>query len=616
MRQSLLVFGPCLVVLVSSTGLAANVCVGPAATGAGDGSDWNNIAQWSSSAFARGSTYYLQTGAYGSKTLDTAESGSTYVLIKKATASAHGADAGWQGAYGTGSADFVNGASLTVATSYWDIDGVTGGGPGNWQTGHGITFNNAAGTAVDWINVPKDPLSNLNLRHCRFTQTGDTTKNAQFANVVYQVGPVGLSHSTFEYLFVDNISGLPFFMRFGMGDVFQYNYLGKVCGASAFDVDQHCEVLVHWGMSDVHFRYNYVEHTPSSGGLIKNDAEHGKPGHVSDSFRIYGNVFEGRNDGVPISCNDGECTNWTIINNTFHDNSGGPFTNGGAYSVTNLIGYNNIVFNAWDMVTYFAPYDWYSRLNGSPNDTSCQTGADSTQNVCVGCASGCDTVKETLDPFVNSSGHLFEDFSLSGPMASWPGFDVCASVVTCDSTSTYDLDALGNRRGADGVWDRGAIEFVSDAALDAGVRDASSPAIDAAVPGADARAPAEDAAAAWWPDAARSDAVAPDSMAPGADAAPLDAANLPDSGTPSADAGPAQVTNSCSCGATAAPLGGWLAWAALVTLLARRRPTSLTEDFHWNRCEQLHQRSIRRRPYRTATSQLATPGSGGTCSPL
>jgi len=522
-----------VVLLISTRSLAANVSVGPVATGAGDGSDWSNIAPWSSVPLVRGNVYFLQSGTYGSKVLDTAVAGSTYVSIKKATASAHGAEAGWLDSYGTGTADFGGGASLTITTSYWDIDGVTGGGPGSWQSGHGITFNNAAGNAIDWISIPADPVSNLNLRHCSFTQTGDPTQNATFANVVNQVGSSGLNDSVFEYLYVNNISGLPFFFRFGSGDVFQYNYIGTVCGASSFDVNQHCEVMVHWGMSDVQFRYNYVEHTPSSGGLVKNDAVHGDPGHVSDRFRIYGNVFEGRQDGIPIVCNDGQCANWTIINNTFHDIVGGPFSNGGAYAITNLVAYNNIVFNAWGMIAFFAPYSWYSRLNGSPNNTSCQTGADASQNVCTNCVSGCDTVTETLDPFVSSAGHALEDFRLAGPITEWPGMDVCASIVTCDGQSRYDIDAFGNRRGADGTWDRGALELCSDATSCAGP---------------DAGAGGEGASPG-----------APDAAATGGGASTVDAAD----GAASNDSG-------CGCHAAAGGHAGRLALLALGLGLGRR----------------------------------------------
>ena len=112
---------------------AANtsVCVAPAATGDGSGTDWNNQAQWSTVAFTRGKTYYLADGTYGSKTLDTAVNGSVYIYIKKATVSAHGTDTGWGSTYGDGVATFDT-ASLSILSDYWDLDGVTGGGPSAW----------------------------------------------------------------------------------------------------------------------------------------------------------------------------------------------------------------------------------------------------------------------------------------------------------------------------------------------------------------------------------------------------------------------------------------------------------------------------------------------------
>jgi len=127
---------------------AANVCVGPSPSGNGSGSDWNNIAEWSTVTLTRGNTYYLQDGTYGSKTLSIAISGQTYIYLKKARASAYGPTIGWSSTYGDGVATFDT-ASLTILSDFWDIDGATGGGPDGIQGANGVRMQDKPLRAVN-----------------------------------------------------------------------------------------------------------------------------------------------------------------------------------------------------------------------------------------------------------------------------------------------------------------------------------------------------------------------------------------------------------------------------------------------------------------------------------
>src|SRR4051812_38656552 len=70
------------------------LCVRPSASGAGNGSDWNN-ALGSNFTPVRGNIYYIASGSYGAKTWSTPNSGTVPITIKKATASDHGTDTGW-----------------------------------------------------------------------------------------------------------------------------------------------------------------------------------------------------------------------------------------------------------------------------------------------------------------------------------------------------------------------------------------------------------------------------------------------------------------------------------------------------------------------------------------
>lgn len=109
---------------------AADICVGPAATGSGSGADWSNQKAWAAGGWARGDTVWVADGTYtGSTLLNIAESGTNLVRIVKATEASHGPSTGWSSAYGDGVSDFSHSATTwEIRTGWWDIDGVSGSG--------------------------------------------------------------------------------------------------------------------------------------------------------------------------------------------------------------------------------------------------------------------------------------------------------------------------------------------------------------------------------------------------------------------------------------------------------------------------------------------------------
>jgi hypothetical protein len=94
--------------VLSTSAYAANHYIRAGATGSNNGSDWENAWTNMPVSYTRGDTYYVADGTYtGERTLNTAESGSTYIYIKKATASEHGTETGWNSGYGDGTAVFT-----------------------------------------------------------------------------------------------------------------------------------------------------------------------------------------------------------------------------------------------------------------------------------------------------------------------------------------------------------------------------------------------------------------------------------------------------------------------------------------------------------------------------
>lgn len=422
-------------------------CVRAGATGSGSGLDWTNAYASVPATLVRGATYYIAAGSYGAYTFDDAVSGTTPIVIKRATAASHGPATGWSSAFGDGAAQWTQ---VTFATSYWVFDGATGGGPGAWTTGFGFTFTSAAGASLNYVALA-DGVTNVTVRHASFTQTGNTEVTTAEVNAIYDSGAV--SASLFEDLYIDNITGLPFFFRAGSGNILQFNYTGNICGMSVADPNQHCEALVLHDMDDVHFRWNFITESPSSGGFVKNNTQ------TSDSIRIYGNVI---GKGFPINCNTGPCTNWRIFNNTFYQTTGGPV--GGDGARTGWLIYDNLIFNgSVAALSSTHDYNWLSQLTGM----SCNMTVAAHENCTARFPNNCDVCSETADPFVDSA-HL--NFALAAPLTAWPGTDLCV-LAGCAGENKYNLDMLGRTRGGSGVdWSRGAFQYGTGPAPPTGVQ--------------------------------------------------------------------------------------------------------------------------------------------------
>jgi hypothetical protein len=423
-------------------------------TGAEDGSDWSNACDGFTGSCAvgslvRGRTYYIADGDYtgdGDLTFATATSGTQWIALRKATPSNHGTSVGWSNDMGDGVATF---AAMAFDTSYWTLDGAVGGGVGAWTSGHGIAFTSAAGDATPFIDIG-DTLSNFVIRHVKCSQTGNTEGTSTMASCLFNNGT--MSDVLVEYLYADNLTGLPFFLRGGSRVIIQRSYTGNACGASKFDPGVHCEVLVIHTLGDMHFRWNFIAECPSSGGFVKNNAA-----TDAEYVRIYGNVFVcpgtygPDNTKVPIQCNAGTCTNWRIFNNTFVLMASGPLA--GVTPMAGLLYYNNLAYNGGVITLRNTHgYNWFSSVT-----TSCTMNENATENVINNFSMGCDGVAEVSDPFVNSAGTTPEDFELTGELVGYPGTNVCA-LDPCTGDKNYNRDLFGVERGINGIWTIGALQ--------------------------------------------------------------------------------------------------------------------------------------------------------------
>lgn len=443
-----------------------------------EGASGTTCADWGSNAcasaataealIARGQTIWVADGNYGIVTFDVMNSGTTRITVKKATISAHGTSTGWLDTYGDGVGVWTK---TTFLSDYWTFDGVTGGGPGSWTSGHGFQFvhasDNTDGVFVDLFGDPRD---HITFRHTYFHETGTVT-GIDHGYTAFQSGNVGsgnLTNFISEYNYFDNLGGLPYAFRSGTGNLFQYNYSGLMCGVASGPATNHCEMFVFWAMNDSDFRYNYA--LTCTGGGCSGTIEHNdSDGHIlpenTDGMRFYGNVFVG---GKPINCTGTMtvATNWVTVQNTFINIAGAGFPN--TECALSGITYNNIVLTNSQAYALSGTHNY--NILQAPS-VSCDMKLASFESAYHFYPTFCDSAVAnfTSSIFANFSGVTPEDFRLNQHLVSSlqynatkssAGYDIC-TLLTCDSTHPYNVDMLGHTFGVDGTWDRGAFQYIA-----------------------------------------------------------------------------------------------------------------------------------------------------------
>jgi hypothetical protein len=412
------------------------------ATGSNNGSDWTNAYSTLPATLVRGATYYLSSGNYGSYTFDDAAAGTTVITIKKATASAHGTNTGWNDAYGVGQAIFTH---WEVYTDYWVFDGQTRNS--DWKTGgtnaYGIKvsgrgpvrLDNGAGTGAD----------NVTFRYIDFVAGGQHSGYGD--DVIY--GLTGNQNITFQYCALHDSDRTIWLQRGCWQNMLvEYCYIARNTSTSLV----HGEMLSDTCSDNQIFRYNIIQDIMGTGvWAVLNGTGSKSASNTASGWKIYGNVIHWRpGNGEMVSAlfysaNDGSNTNWTE-NLLFYNNTIAAYDNGQQYYGLYIeaggglgnIAKNNIWYNtlqsAHSGVTL--SYNWYYSTTHS-NDS-----AGTTQD----CSSGCTGLFVNMDAF---------DFRLSS--TSLP------NVGDSSIGAEYSIDMNGVTRGADGAWDRGAFEYAGNA---------------------------------------------------------------------------------------------------------------------------------------------------------
>jgi hypothetical protein len=429
-----------LLTLGTTTARAAEHYVCAGATGSG--SSWTDACPdftgaCAVAALVRGDTYYVADGNYGGRTFDTPVNGSQLITIKKATVSSHGTDTGWADTSGDGQAVFDG--PINFLTDYWLFDGQVGGGPGSWTTGHGFKIvTTTIDPGVFLGDNSWSPIGNITVSH--FEVQGNF--NSSGGGAVAQDGVAiheGVGVNTFRYFYLHDLGRCPFLISGSDTFLAEYGYTGAYTATGP----QHSEVM---STNEIRglltFRYNLVAHVDneSTGGLLIDTAAGG-------SADIYGNVFA-RPAGDAWAGSNGILGGWTggngeqlrrvtVVNNSFVNinNPGSGTYSSQELFMTNInvssdnTVQNNLLYNVADP----------GGGGGDPWQTISHNHFISTSAIGTNATTGTD------NPFVDLDGL---DFRLK---------ETTPAGITLPPP--YDVDMFGTVRGADGVWDRGAIEF-------------------------------------------------------------------------------------------------------------------------------------------------------------
>lgn len=322
--------------------------------GTGNGSAWNNALDDIPATIPRGDEVLIADGNYGGENFNDAVSGTTVSSICKATEAYHGTSTGWLSSYGDGVAHFTD--TLSFSTSYWKLDGATGGGPDSWRSGFGFTQELNDTNGIECLS----PATNITVRHIEIIGSG-TDNSEEAISLRFN----RCNNFTISYYAVDLIGFIPFYLSEGATDfIAEYGFIGEF----HYGQTSHAETASIWGgigphpgegPKNVTFRWNLITSMQSTGGLMFDSLN--TPGTPKVTCFYYGNVFRrisGTLDWVGGNgmvggwdSNSAELENCKFYNNTMIDfpatHSGGEILEaiGGEGVQTNNEVKNNLFLN-------------------------------------------------------------------------------------------------------------------------------------------------------------------------------------------------------------------------------------------------------------------------------
>ena len=409
--------------------------------GTGDGSSWTNASSDLPAKLERGTRYYLASGNYDIATASTGyvyhrfddlQDGEKYIGLFKATSADHGTDDGWETPLGEGAAAL---GPITMITPYYLFDGQVGEG----ESGYGIKVStrDCDNDQAKVVNFPWDSKSghvvfrHLDMGHCgdrvscvKASDCGENGYLKPTQDVIYGSKPA--SHIYIDNCFLHDANRLHVLMANWQRVLIHRSHLVRA------GRHQESSSLSPRNTSDLTVRYCVFKDTVNTFISLRE----------VDNVRIYGNIFMGAKDWEIYSAvenTDGLPAYHVFVHgNTFY-NLKGLFA---GIRFWDTFGDLQVFNNLWvgcrvNDIQLCGDHDYNAFFDNRRVDPAYSLD---------------DRIEEpnksvlTANPFVDA---VHEDFHLAAPTPS--GLNLPAP---------YNTDRDGKQRGSDGVWDRGAYEYV------------------------------------------------------------------------------------------------------------------------------------------------------------
>ena len=405
-----------LLIAASTPVVAANYYIRDGATGTSC-SDWTtaNACDKLPATLQRGSTYFVADGNYDTYIFNPTGTGTATVLkaldnptctaLGKTASQCHGSDVGWSDAYGVGAASFtgweIRGGDLVIdgqkGAGFFDLNNINYGFKVKKNTGYVVCIG--AGCTGS-----QTTLNNLTIYHTEIEGGGDDGANCTVHNKGIFMYYGSYDNIKLAYNYIHDVGNMNLDLQNMSNGLIEYNYIARNESLNTSGCEEHSEGLFGSGSGNSTVRFNAWEDIEGTGVIMMGGS----------NWKVYGNVIFRTGNPTYSSTGNGSIAGW----------SGSPFSNSFIY--------NNTVANC---------------MGGcSINPTGLAGGGTGNNNVIL---NNIVTDTATYNPaiFVNPSQ---KNFHLA---AAFPGGTTLSS--------PYDKDADNKTRGADGVWDMGAFEFIN-----------------------------------------------------------------------------------------------------------------------------------------------------------
>ena len=510
-EQALRKIGACMVVtlfllIVGARSFAATYYVLAGGAGAHTGADWGNAACKIPASLAAGDVVYIGNSGgnladtttpcagEAKHTFNTSGNSGSHITIKAATGTDHGTATGWNSSYGVDVTPAITWSNTHVPSdgliqpfwdvcgSYYDFNGQVGAADSSQS--YGFYFK-SAGDMFGFIRSDAgqcsgDPaITNLTFQFFEINGVeADSINGYGGATGLYlgnpSAGGSAVNNLTFSHFYLHdlfepigaegNMTGL----TFSYGWVYT-NFGNAAAHSQGIEASQNSNSVAVNNLTVSSVVWKNIQGTAFLVCLSG----------ACDSWHIYNNIFYYSSDWNSV-CEHGDSTASCQVSEVVGDNGNGP--------MTNLVFYGNTIANVHIKPGHSGGDNAGVLLRGTSS-----TSNDAENNLWWSCdnadigwdGSGGHAARLThdyntlLNSQINASNsalhtHDFQIGTAPGGIAVNPfvgAADFHLSSETVDPhlndgvtlSSPYNLDFAGSTRGADGTWERGAFEFLSEA---------------------------------------------------------------------------------------------------------------------------------------------------------